>query len=680
MAFTKINAAGIGSTETVTLDGLTVINDGSFGGNVSVGGTLTYEDVTNIDSVGLITARAGVVVGSGITLSQDGDIFATGITTVSGNVKVGTGITLSPDGDVFSTGVTTATTFVGALTGNVTGNVTGNISGGTVAGSTGTFSGAVSGTTGTFSSNISLASGKKLSMASDVFKIYHATNANIINESGDFIINNTVSNKDIIFSTGSSPTEALRIVSDGDVGIGTATVFADSKVHICDSSASNYRSLVIDSSATNGSTMIYKQNGSQVIAMGSGGGNVLSGSNLTHGLIRSEVATVFAVGNSEKVRIATDGVTLKNMGAGGGLAINALGTTSEYGLLTANANRPNENDLLLGVGASWNGDSVAQIDFRAGADTSNKNDGRMFFFTQENTSDGLVERLRIDEKGRLGINGAATKSMLEVRASGGATDKLTAVFGANEGTTAGTLTDNTDKACRIGVQHYDTDAKPFTFLVGSATSGANTLNLGGGTSLMNGATEIRFSTESGTTNNGGEARIMINADGDTLFGSAVTNGSGGVGLTIQRASGLPYIISNTSNTSRVHNYFQYNGTSVGTITTSTGQAFYNNLSDYRSKENDVKITDGIEKIKLLRPIRFNYKVDKDTICDGFFAHEVTPAAPSAVTGEKDAVDSEGNISSQMLDTGKIIPLLTAALQEAITKIETLEAKVDTLEG
>ena len=134
MAFTKINAAGIGSTETVTLDGLTVINDGSFGGNVSVGGTLTYEDVTNIDSVGLITARAGVVVGSGITLSKDGDIFATGITTVSGNVKVGTGITLSPDGDGFFTGVVTATSYAGdgsALTGisvDSTQIVTGNTS------------------------------------------------------------------------------------------------------------------------------------------------------------------------------------------------------------------------------------------------------------------------------------------------------------------------------------------------------------------------------------------------------------------------------------------------------------------------------------------------------------------------------------------------------------------------
>ena len=81
MAFTKITAAGIGSTETVTLDGLSVINNGSFGGNLTVSGVLTYEDVTNVDSVGLITARNGIVVGSGITLSKDGDIFATGVTT-----------------------------------------------------------------------------------------------------------------------------------------------------------------------------------------------------------------------------------------------------------------------------------------------------------------------------------------------------------------------------------------------------------------------------------------------------------------------------------------------------------------------------------------------------------------------------------------------------------------------
>ena len=85
MAFTKINAAGIGTTETVTVDGLTVINDGSFGGNLTVSGVLTYEDVTNVDSVGLITARNGIVVGSGITLSKEGDVFFTGIATGNGS-------------------------------------------------------------------------------------------------------------------------------------------------------------------------------------------------------------------------------------------------------------------------------------------------------------------------------------------------------------------------------------------------------------------------------------------------------------------------------------------------------------------------------------------------------------------------------------------------------------------
>jgi len=62
---------------------VTAVGDASFSGNVSVGGTLTYEDVTNIDAVGLVTARNGIVVGSGITLSKDGDIFATGVTTAT---------------------------------------------------------------------------------------------------------------------------------------------------------------------------------------------------------------------------------------------------------------------------------------------------------------------------------------------------------------------------------------------------------------------------------------------------------------------------------------------------------------------------------------------------------------------------------------------------------------------
>ena len=113
-----------------------------------------------------------------------------------------------------------------------------------------------------------------------------------------------------------SPTEKLRIFSDGDVGIGTDTMVNDSKVHLWDGSTSNYRPIVIDSAATNGSTLVYRQLGTQVISIGSGGGNNLSGSSVTHGLIRSEVATVFAVGNSEKLRIASDGEVFIGEGFG----------------------------------------------------------------------------------------------------------------------------------------------------------------------------------------------------------------------------------------------------------------------------------------------------------------------------------------------------------------------------
>ena len=100
MALTKIGSIGIntgiafaGVTTIVTLNasdnvlsvGGTVnfVSDVSIGGTVSIAGTLTYEDVTNVDAVGLITARDGIVVGSGITLSKDGDGFFTGVITAT---------------------------------------------------------------------------------------------------------------------------------------------------------------------------------------------------------------------------------------------------------------------------------------------------------------------------------------------------------------------------------------------------------------------------------------------------------------------------------------------------------------------------------------------------------------------------------------------------------------------
>ena len=67
-----------------SIEGSIAATDATFSGNVSIGGTLTYEDVTNIDSVGLITARDGIKVGSGVTIEPNGQANFAGITTVSG--------------------------------------------------------------------------------------------------------------------------------------------------------------------------------------------------------------------------------------------------------------------------------------------------------------------------------------------------------------------------------------------------------------------------------------------------------------------------------------------------------------------------------------------------------------------------------------------------------------------
>jgi len=120
-------------------------------------------------------------------------------------------------------------------------------------------------------------------------------------------------------------------------------------------------------------------------------------------------------------------------------------------------------------------------------------------------------------------------------------------------------------------------------------------------------------------------------------------------------------------------------TEVGSIVVGASSTAFNTSSDYRLKENVTAITDGITRLKTLKPYRFNFKVDKDTTVDGFFAHEVT-AVPEAITGTKDEVDSDNNPIYQSIDQSKLVPLLTAALQEAVGKIETLETKVAALEA
>lgn len=117
-------------------------------------------------------------------------------------------------------------------------------------------------------------------------------------------------------------------------------------------------------------------------------------------------------------------------------------------------------------------------------------------------------------------------------------------------------------------------------------------------------------------------------------------------------------------------------TTTGSISGSGSNVAYNTSSDYRLKENIVPLTDAITKLKLLAPKRFTWKaVPEEGVVEGFIAHEVQEVVPTAVTGVKDAVDANGNIIPQGIDSSFLIPLLTAALQEAVARIEALETRL-----
>jgi len=126
--------------------------------------------------------------------------------------------------------------------------------------------------------------------------------------------------------------------------------------------------------------------------------------------------------------------------------------------------------------------------------------------------------------------------------------------------------------------------------------------------------------------------------------------------------------------------FRINNSVKGSITSTGSTTAFNETSDYRLKENVVTDWDATSRLKQLKPSRFNFIADADTTVDGFLAHEVSSVIPQAVTGEKDAVDADGNPEYQGIDQSKLVPLLTKALQEAVAKIETLEARITALES
>ena len=181
--------------------------------------------------------------------------------------------------------------------------------------------------------------------------------------------------------------------------------------------------------------------------------------------------------------------------------------------------------------------------------------------------------------------------------------------------------------------------------------------------------------------NGTNAEAMrIDGDGTLLIGRTV-DVSAETHLGIEVTDATKGCVTETGFSANTSHFLFINPNGiVGAIKTNGSATSYVTSSDYRLKENVVTDWDATTRLKELKPSRFNFKADKDTTVDGFLAHEVSSIVPEAISGEKDAVDKEGNPEYQGIDQSKLVPLLTKALQEAVTKIETLEARIKKVEG
>ena len=195
--------------------------------------------------------------------------------------------------------------------------------------------------------------------------------------------------------------------------------------------------------------------------------------------------------------------------------------------------------------------------------------------------------------------------------------------------------------------------------------------------------------------------MRINDSGDVMIGtttvylSAVSSGNGTTitnsGQLIMAHEGNNMAFMNlTDYDSGTENFFVFlsDASTKGSIGFNGSNTVYATSSDYRLKENINYSFDASSQVKKLKPCEFNFKTNSDVKVTGFIAHEAQEVCPLAVTGVKDETekytDENGDEKTrdviQGIDTSLLVPLLTKSLQEALTRIDTLEAEVKALKG
>ena len=457
-----------------------------------------------------------------------------------------------------------------------------------------------------------------------------------------------------------SSTERLRITSDGKVGIGTSSPAFN--LDVVKSGTTSIRARTSDTSGVAIGRFIAEYTGG-----GGGTANTLeirSGDGYGYVVNANNNPLLFGTNGTEKLRITSDGKV-------------GIGTTTPQHILHLHKNNSFKNYLQITNATTGSGATDGAL-FGINDDEDvivwQRETGALQFGTSN------AERARIDSSGRLlvGTSTAVDTSDGNLEIVSGGNTSISLVRNDTSVATSNTLAqikcwgndDNgTYQECgRIAFMadgDHATGDKP-TRLVFSTTASGSASPTERMRITSSGAVGVGVTNPTGSFSNGNGAALYPIG---VVYSNRTSEPSATFGRNTTTGSVVTFHYGSTST----------NPISVGNVSVTASSTAYNTSSDYRLKENVVPLTGAVDRVNQLQVHRFNFIADPDTTVDGFLAHEAQAVVPECVTGTKDEVDENGDPVYQGIDQSKLVPLLTAALQEALAEIESLKARVTALE-